>query len=292
MPELPEVECVRRSLVPALLGRTLGPVTIHRPGIVDGPATTAALLARDEIVALERRGKQLALIARSGRVLIVHLGMTGQLLALSPSLAAGLSHVHVQWSLPASRVGVAANARFLLFRDPRRFGGLTPLASRAALDQRWSALGPDALGIEPGALRESLRDSRRPIKAALLDQAVLAGVGNIYADEALFAAGIAPRTPAGRLSPDRLAKLAEAIRTTLMRAIESGGSSLRDYVDGNGRRGGFVTLHQVYGRGADPCRRCGTTLASALIAQRTTVWCPRCQAARRERTKRSTRSFT
>ncbi len=269
MPELPEVENVRRSLLPHLRGQRIASVAVRRADIIDGPRTHRALLAGGTIARLDRRGKQLAIIAADGRVLVVHLGMTGQLNAGPVPPRANDPHVHVVWT--------TARGTTIAFRDPRRFGGLWPQASVAALAQRWEGLGPDALTIAPEALAAGLAGSRRAVKAALLDQAVLAGVGNIYADEACFIAGVRPARKASRLKREEVARLAEAIRTVLVRAVDAGGSTLRDYVNADGRAGQFASEHAVYGRGKQPCVRCGATLRQTTIAQRTTVYCARCQ---------------
>lgn len=280
MPELPEVEHLRRTLEPRLIGRTLERVDVRRADVVDGDASPAALLAHDTVVALRRKGKQLAILGASGRALCVHLGMTGQLTVGADDTAAK-PHTHIAWSL-APAPGRPETT--LAFRDPRRFGGVWTFPSFDSLRaSRWDCLGPDALEIDPGSLRTSLADSRRPIKAALLDQAVVAGVGNIYADESLFLAGVKPSRPAHTLAgrsrhAAKLVPLCRAIRETLARAIEAGGSSVRDYVDATGSPGGYQGVHLVYGRRGLPCTRCGAPLRSRLIAQRTTVWCPDCQS--------------
>lgn len=290
MPELPEVESIRRSLEPRLLGRVVRAVTLHRRDVLVLPgdpfggfarqrgqartarprrAARADLLLDAAITALRRRGKQLALVAGSGRVLIVQLGMSGQLVHREPGQRAPQSdHIHATWRLDDGR---------LLFRDPRRFGGLRALPTVSDLEALWSELGPDALSVQGPELAAALTKSPRPLKAALLDQAVLAGVGNIYADEALHQAGLAPQRPAGSLAAADSARLAAAIRGVLAQAVEAGGSTLRDYVDANGDPGTYQLSHAVYGRGGQPCPRCGHPLASAQVAQRTTVWCPHCQ---------------
>lgn len=280
MPELPEVERVRRTLAPHLLGRVVARVDLHRPAFVLGPPaarTHAALLAGDGLIELRRLGKSLGLIGQSGRAVHLHLGMTGQFLVRDAVTdLAAIDHVHVAWHLQ----GGGHRDAVVAFRDPRRFGEVRPFATVAELEAHWARLGPDALTIDSGALAACLRPGRRAIKAALLDQAVLAGVGNIYADEALFLARLSPRRHAGRLTGAEVARLAEAIRTVLHEAIEAGGSTLRDFVDADGAAGSYRAAHRVYGRGGQPCVNCGRLLRSALIAQRTTVWCPRCQSGR------------
>jgi len=215
----------------------------------------------------------MAIIARDGRTLVVHLGMSGQV-RHEPGPGkppAPLTHVHAQWTLDdGSRI---------LFRDPRRFGGLWTLRDVADLDRTlWNELGPDALTIEPQALWMKTRATRRAIKAVLLDQHILAGVGNIYADEALFAAALSPRRLAHRVSRVQMDELARHIRTVLTDAIDLGGSTIRDYADTAGGHGQAQSRHRVYGRAGLPCVRCGIGLRSKPVGQRTTVWCPHCQS--------------
>ncbi len=277
MPELPEVERVGRTVAPSVVGRVLQRVELKRRDVVEGDASPRALLADAEIASVRRHGKQLALVACDGRCLVVQLGMTGQLLVTTEAELARLTHMHVSWTIGGTTAAVGASDVRLVFRDPRRFGGLTPCATIEVLEARWASLGPDALTIEPSELAAGLAGSRRPIKSALLDQNVLAGVGNIYADEALFGAGLSPRRLAGRLTMVEVARLSRRVREVLSASIEAGGSTLRDFVDGDGKPGTYRDRHQVYGRGGDACMRCGKTLAKAVIAQRTTVWCRGCQ---------------
>lgn len=307
MPEGPEVETLRRSLLPWLLGSRITALTLRRRDVVvtptdppggfarqRSPAARPRPVPRDDLLlnqtisALERHGKQLALIADSGRVLLVHLGMTGKLVvdaALPPprstSRAVATPHTHVQWMLSPSgtNAGPPTSLR-LRFIDPRRFGGLWTLPSRDALADRWNTLGPDATILTPHSLAASLTSRSAPIKAALLDQSVVAGVGNIYADEALYLARIHPRTPAAALSRAQIAALADAIRTVIHAAIDARGSTIRDYTDSQGQPGSAQLAHNVYARAGLPCPRCQTPLASDTIAQRTTVWCPACQPHR------------
>ena len=292
MPELPEVESVRLSLLAALIGARIGAVTVYRhdiiltagtstpisaDGLTPGPQhVRAALLADQQITALSRRGKQLLIHAESGQALGVHLGMTGQLRLTSEPLEtpAPRSHIHIVWQLVDNAGKPTAT---MYFRDPRRFGEVRTFAAAAEAAAFADRLGPDALAADGAALWTRLHGSTRAIKAALLDQAVLAGVGNIYADEALFAAGVRPSRRCSAVSKAEMATLAAAIRTVLGRAIAAGGSTLRDYANAQGTVGTFATEHAVYGRGSQPCIRCGTLLRSTTIAQRTTVYCSRCQ---------------
>lgn len=290
MPELPEVESIRRSLEPRLLGRAVRSATLHRRDVLVLPgdpfggfarqrgaarhtrprrARGVDLLADADITALHRHGKQLALMASTGHVLVVQLGMSGQLFhRAAGERVPDTTHIHATWRFDDGR---------LIFRDPRRFGGLRALPTTHDLQQLWSTLGPDALTINPDALSASLADAARPLKAALLDQSLIAGVGNIYADEALHLARLSPTRSAAQLSASDTTRLATAIRQVIAHAIEAGGSTLRDYVDANGDPGTYQLSHAVYGRGGQPCTRCGKTLRSTILAQRTTVWCPHCQ---------------
>jgi len=267
MPELPEVETVRRTLARALVGRVITGVRLVRPDVVSGDPSPRALLRGASVDRLERHGKQLAIVARDGRVVVVQLGMSGQVLIarrgepLPP-------HVHAVWHLKRGEVR---------FRDPRRFGGLTTIPDVETLHRRWQRLGPDGLALTAEQLWNGVHASKRSIKAALLDQGVVAGVGNIYADESLFESGIHPKAICSRLSRGRIEALALAIRRVLAEAVDARGSTLRDYRDADGREGGFAASHRVYGRGGRPCVRCGAALRTATVAQRTTVFCPNCQ---------------
>jgi formamidopyrimidine-DNA glycosylase len=284
MPELPEVERLRLSLLPHLLGARVERVAIYREDVcecVHGgevvPTNAFALLEGAGIDSLHRLGKHLAIAGAGGPAIEVHLGMSGQVLVhegpLPEPSEAKATHTHVAWTL---RSGGAT--RTMIFRDPRRFGGVWGFASFDQLrERRWGGLGPDALEVTGEHLFEQTRGSTRSIKAALLDQSLLAGVGNIYADESLFAVGVTPRRLCKRVSREQCERLAQAIRVILAAAIASGGSTLRDYVDADGKQGASQFAHKVYGRGGEACAVCGGVLRTATIAQRTTVWCPTCQ---------------
>lgn len=275
MPELPEVEHARTVLEPRLVGRTIARVVRYNRAVCTPDAGTRltrhALLEGARIAAIDRRGKHLALRAEDGRVLAVHLGMTGRLaLCDAPAGTPHEPHTHAHW-----RLDDHSELRFI---DPRRFGGLWTFPSLERLHAaRWSRLGPDALDITPADLARALR-GRAPLKCALLDQHRLAGLGNIYADEVLFHARLSPFTPAGGISPAALERLADAIRTILPIAINCGGSTLRDYLDPLGSRGTYQDRHAVYAKAGKPCRSCGIPLESGRLAQRSTTWCRRCQA--------------
>ena len=302
MPELPEVEQVRRTIASRAVGCRVVGVTVHRRDVVTGPEDPIGgwsrapadrrdapkprvdkrlLLEGSVIEEIGRHGKQLAVFGDRGAA-GVHLGMTGQFLFRAPGeRLPQTDHVHVTWRL-FSADGEPAGR--LVFRDPRRFGGVSAHSSRQELvETRWRVLGPDALTVSDAELRAKLRAKKRTrapvrnVKSALLDQATLAGVGNIYADEALFRAGVAPTRPVDRLSPEEVDRLGASIREVLDEGVRSGGSTLRDYVDGDGSTGSFQLNHRVYGRCGQMCITCGETLVGDMVAQRTTVWCPRCQ---------------
>ncbi|MFG0314652.1 MAG: bifunctional DNA-formamidopyrimidine glycosylase/DNA-(apurinic or apyrimidinic site) lyase, partial [Phycisphaerales bacterium] len=271
-PELPEVEHLRRSLM-GLVWREVTGVTLHRRDVLrsrdgrrDGRVQGLELLRGMTIVELERHGKQLAIHAAGGS-LLVHLGMSGSMTHWSGRRASE-SHVHVTWRLD--------DGSGLRFRDPRRFGGLWSFEDAETLRQRrWSGLGPDALAIRGATLQRVLSGTRRPIKAALLDQSVIAGVGNIYADEALHAAGVHPLTPASEVRD--AGALAARLRSILRQAVSRGGSTIRDYRDGTGRAGEAQRGHEVYGRAGQACTGCSAELIGIRVAQRQTVFCPHCQ---------------
>jgi formamidopyrimidine-DNA glycosylase len=281
VPELPEVETVRRTLAPALEGRRVTRAVLHRSDYCERaggkPCRPKDLLQGATIRSVERHGKQLAFVSLEGPVLVAHLGMSGQLRIIDPAARpAPATHLHAEWVLDSG-------AR-LRFRDPRRFGGLWALPSEDDLRQRWATLGPDGLTATAAELRSRAAESRRAIKAVLLDQEVIAGVGNIYADEALFLSRINPARPARLLQPAEWEALTEAIHRTLAAAIEARGSTLRDYIDALGVAGSAQAAHAVYGRAGDPCLVCGRRLKGSRLAGRATVHCSQCQPKRVSRT--------
>lgn len=307
VPELPEVESVRRMLEPMLVGQVISGVLLRRRDVVTTPddppgghsrsgragldeaAQPRPVLPRELLVGcridrIDRRGKALALVsapvARSGvqPVLMIHLGMTGSVHPIADEHAPLGAHTHIVWSLEAGgRIG---------FTDPRRFGGVWCLPDLSDLEARWSALGPDALTIRAPALAAALGTSTRPLKAALLDQSVLAGVGNIYADEALFRARLSPhklccevgREVGREVGSHQWATLAESIRAVLRAGIRAGGATIRDYRRPDGTAGSNQNRLAVYGRAGQACTVCGTVLSGGRLAQRATVWCPVCQS--------------
>lgn len=278
MPELPEVETVRSDLRPSLTGRRLvgvvatGQRSLRRLG-GPGPLVEATLGAT--VRGVDRHGKYLLVRLDRPAVLVVHLGMSGQLRLVDPS-AAEIPHTHVRWRLD--------NGSELCFVDPRTFGEVFvahsgPGASRLPVEL--AHLGPDALdGIGgPASLARRLEGHRRRIKPVLLDQRVVAGIGNIYADEILWASRIAPDRPAGGLSPGELRRLRVALRSVLLAAIEHRGSSIADrqYRDLSGAVGGHQLHHQAYGREGLACGRCGEPIRRVREYGRSTFSCPRCQ---------------
>jgi formamidopyrimidine-DNA glycosylase len=274
MPELPEVETVRARLEPKLVGRRLADVEIADPRLTRplDPAEVAAELVGEQVAALERRGKYLVVRFESGRVLLIHLRMTGQLLhANGGSSLADDAHRRAVVTLD--------DGSDVIYRDVRRFGTWL-LVEPGELDPYLS----DRLGREPLAaaftakrLGETIARRRAPIKAVLLDQRRLAGVGNIYADEALWRARLHPLRPAGELDSADVAALHRGIRAALRAGIDRHGASLRDYRTPDGERGRMQDEFKVYGREGEPCERCGTPIEKIRAAGRGTWYCPSCQ---------------
>lgn len=271
MPELPEVETVARSLAPQLLGRTIvGLAKLDWPRMLTPPLPEfATLVVGRRIEAVGRRAKWLLLTLDAGWTLAIHLRMSGHLLVAEPA-AADAPHVHFALDLD--------NGRRLIFDDQRKFGRVHLLDSIGllALD---AAHGPEPLADDftPAVLAERLRTRQAPIKTLLLDQRLIAGIGNIYANEALWLAGIHPLTPGGTLTVDQIAALHHAIRLVLADAIANQGSSLRNYRDGYGRRGNYQEHFNVYDRVGKPCPRCQTAIERIVVSQRSTFFCPSCQ---------------
>ncbi len=277
MPELPEVETVRRSL-DVILNHTITSPRALRPDIFSprSPSPDQLLLAA-RVTSSVRTGKRLALIADDGRALDFHLGMSGKLLLLPHPYDTLPAHTHGTWTLLGQN---PQKCKTLAFVDPRRFGLVRLHPSTDALSASLSDLGPDALTITPTRLAPRLARSHRPLKASLLDQHLLAGLGNIYADESCFTARLSPHRPSNSLSPTDITTLCDAIRSTLQTAIDLGGSTLKDrtYVNAQGASGSAQSRHAVYARADQPCKACSHPLLSSLISARTTTWCPHCQS--------------
>ncbi len=267
MPELPEVETIRSQLAPRLSGRALVRVEILDPRLTRpiDLFEVAEELEGDTVVAVERRGKYLVLRLESGLALLVHLRMTGSF-GFEPT-----SHERAVLELDdGTRVG---------YRDVRRFGTWLVLGNAEVEPYLAGKNGPEPLGPRFTAdwLVARLAGRRAPVKSVLLDQRVAAGVGNIYADEALWRARVNPLRPADHLGPDEVGRLHRAVRAALRAGIERQGSTLSDYRTPDGSRGGMQEEFRVYGRDGLPCRRCGTTIAKTRTGGRGTWYCPRCQ---------------
>ena len=269
MPELPEVETTRRGLLPHVAGRHVDHVLLRRPDLRwPIPREVEDLLPGQRIDAIRRRAKYLLLDTGAGSALL-HLGMSGSLRVL-PSDTPVRAHDHVDIALDSDRV--------LRFNDPRRFGCLLWQAP-GTVHPLLADLGPEPLSddFDGDFLFALSRGRSAPVKTFLMDQAVVVGVGNIYAAEALFMAGISPLRAAGKVSRERYAALADAVKAILAHAIARGGTTLRDFISPDGAPGYFEQELSAYGRGGEPCRRCGRPLKQALIGQRASAWCGHCQ---------------
>ena len=267
MPELPEVETTLRGIAPALRGERITHVVVREPRL-RWPVSLPDNLAGQRIVRIARRAKYLLLHLEAG-VLILHLGMSGRLRVVSNNAPVG-KHDHVD---------IAFGGRLLRFTDPRRFGSLHWQPHPGESHWLLKDLGVEPLAAEfDGALLFTRTRRRRvAIKGLLMDARVVVGVGNIYANEALFKAGVRPRRAAGRVSRAECDAIAAAVKDILSAAIKLGGTTLRDYVGTDGAPGYFVAQLLVYGRDGQPCTVCGTVLKGTRLGQRATVYCPRCQ---------------
>lgn len=270
MPELPEVETIRRGLAPRLAGRRFTHVTVRHRGLRWPVACDLEhQVEARAITHIDRRGKYL-LIGCDGGTLIFHLGMSGRLCVVPSSTPPG-KHDHLDFALDDGSV--------LRFSDPRRFGSVHWVDRDPLAHPLLATLGPEPLapGFDGDQLYTATRGRKAAIKQILMDGHVLAGIGNIYASEALYRAGIHPARSASRVSRARYRRLAEAIHTTLELALAAGGSTLRDFVDATGAPGYFQQQYGVYGRAGQPCRRCGSAIRQVRQGQRSTFYCPRCQ---------------
>ena len=264
MPELPEVETVVTTLRPKVVGKVIVAVVSVRQDILTPADLDLSHCLRGRAFrSVGRRGKRIVCTLDDGNRFYVHLGMTGQLSVVAPDTPLP-PHTHLELDLGGTR---------LRFRDPRRFGGVWWVGADAP-DEK---MGPEPLGMRPAELLKRLGGTTRAVKNALLDQRLVAGLGNIYVDEALHGAGIHPLTPADRLSAEQVGRLSRSIKATLRRAIRHRGSTLRDYLDADGSAGGFQRLHRVYDREGEPCARCRTAIERIVLGGRSTHFCPRCQ---------------
>ena len=279
MPELPEVETVVRGLRRVLPGRGIAEVRLGKTDFIDDPAALERDLPGCRISDVQRRGKYIVLPlerdpqGKNSPLLIVHLGMTGRL-AVQAAAAPAAAHTHAYFTLD--------DGRELRYIDPRRFGRIA-LFSGAQFAAAFARLGAEPLEVSEADFRRLLAGRRAMIKALLLDQHFLRGIGNIYADESLWRAKLHPARLGARLSFADAHRLLEAIRHVLRAAIRLGGSSISDFVDANGLPGEFQLRHRVYDREGKGCFRCGAAIRRIIVAGRSSYFCPRCQPAPKHR---------
>ena len=274
MPELPEVETVRRGLEARALGRRVSAVEVSHPGAIAGPLEDFSRSLKDRRVAkVERKGKALALelAGRDGlppRYLLIRLGMTGQV-TMSSAGAPIEPHTHVRLRLDDGK-------EELRFRDPRRFGSMRS-CSPEEKDDIFRKLGPDARQVTEAEFLAAALGRKGAIKSWLMNQQMLAGLGNIYADESLYLARIHPLAQPGRVSAGKMHALFRSVKRVLDHAVNLQGTTFRDYIDIEGRQGKFASRLRVYQRDGEPCRRCNTPIRRLVIAGRSSHFCPKCQ---------------
>lgn len=282
MPELPEVETVRRGLAPVMEGQVIERAEVNRPDLRwPFPERMAARLTGARVLQLRRRSKYILADLSSGETLLVHLGMSGRMLISGDPLG---TFVH-EHPMPEKHDHVVFHMQTgarVTFNDPRRFGAMDLMETATAQTHKLlSVIGPEPLGngFDETYLIEKLKDKNAPIKAALLDQRIVAGLGNIYVCEALFRAGISPKRKARAISKPRVAALVPIIRQVLLEAIEAGGSSLRDFKQADGELGYFQHRFDVYGREGEACRTpgCTGTIRRVVQSGRSSFYCPICQ---------------
>lgn len=267
MPELPEVQTVVNTLRPKLLGRKIVRVQLNRQDIVSpSDIDLSKLLTGRSITDIVRRGKRIVFTLDTHERFYVHLGMSGRL-GMHSSDQPLARHTHLI-------IGFKDVNGELRFVDPRRFGGVWWLGRDLPPEGN---MGPEPMQTRPAQLARRLSQTKRAIKNALLDQTVVAGLGNIYVDESLFGARIHPLTPANTLTSNQISRLNRSIKTTLRRALRHRGSTLRDYRDADGQPGAFQSLHRVYDRAGEPCRTCRTPIVRIVLGGRSTHFCEKCQ---------------
>ncbi|RYZ08135.1 MAG: bifunctional DNA-formamidopyrimidine glycosylase/DNA-(apurinic or apyrimidinic site) lyase [Myxococcales bacterium] len=285
MPELPEVEVTRRRIAKLLVGRKISRVLTTKPSyfFLTKPTRLQQELLGRTVKRLDRHGKYLLARLDSGATLLLHLGMTGQLFAEGATSVrllrvaergakTGFSpdqHTHLQLEFEGGGPRI-------FFRDVRKFGKVL-LVHAGKSDARLDKLGIDALKAEGEHLHEAARARKIPIKTLLLDQGVIAGIGNIYADEALFLARVRPERPANRVTREESIAIVAAAQQVMRRSIRTGGSSISDYVNPDGSDGGYQKERRVYGREGEPCPSCGAAIVRVVIATRSSCYCPSCQ---------------
>ena len=291
MPELPEVEITRRKIASSLLGRVIAAVhtTAESYFFLTPPAELKRRLKGRSVTALTRHGKYLVAELDDGSRILLHLGMTGQLFvqgSSSPRLLSSTARASLKPAEQAVfkpdahthlRIAFADGGPEVWFRDVRKFGKVKWLA-KGESDQRLDKLGPDALDVTGETLWQASRKKTVAAKNLVMDQAVIAGVGNIYADEALFRSGVRPTRKAGKLARAECEALAANIRKVLQRSIETGGSSISDWINPDGQDGGYQDERMVYARAGQPCKVCGTPIKRITVGQRGTHYCPKCQS--------------
>jgi formamidopyrimidine-DNA glycosylase len=282
MPELPEVETVRRGLAPAMEGAVIARAAVNRPDLRwPFPDHMAERLTEARVNGLRRRSKYILVDLDTGETLLVHLGMSGRMTVSGDPLGQFV-HEHPQAQKHDHVVLDMDNGARITFNDPRRFGAMDLLETATAEQHKLlSVLGPEPLGndFHEEHLIAAFKGRNTPVKSALLDQGIIAGLGNIYVCEALFRAGISPKRKAGQIAAPRVAALVPIIRTVLEDAIRAGGSSLKDFRQANGELGYFQHAFDAYGREGQPCRRegCGGTIARITQSGRSSFYCGKCQ---------------
>ncbi len=270
MPELPEVETTRLGILPHIQNQKVTAVVIRQPKLrwPVAPELSEALVGQ-RIISVQRRGKYLLLATNTG-TLLIHLGMSGSLKIVAQKQAPG-KHDHVDILMQGSTM--------LRYTDPRRFGCMLWQHGDVLAHTLLRHLGPEPLGddFDGAVLFQKSRLRKTPVKSFIMDSHIVVGVGNIYANEALFLAGINPKIAAGKIARQRYQKLAHCIRVILQQAIKLGGTTLKDFTGSDGKPGYFKQELRVYGRGGRPCTSCGQALKEIRLGQRSTVYCSRCQ---------------
>ncbi len=270
MPELPEVETTRRGIEPHVTGVRISEVIVRRRDLRQPVSKDIAAIEGRRIAGVHRRSKYLLLGIDDGSTVLIHLGMSGSLRVVDPAQA-WKTHDHLAITLE--------NGKQLRFHDPRRFGLVLRVTGDPSAHVLLASLGPEPLedGFTAAHLATACAKRSAAIKLVIMDAKVVVGVGNIYASEALFRAGILPRTAANKISKPRLANLVAAIREVLTDSIKEGGTTLRDFLHSNSEPGYFKQRLFVYERKGEPCRVCATPIRHAVLGQRSTYWCPKCQ---------------
>ncbi len=280
MPELPEVETVRRGLLPVMEGQRIDQAQVNRPDLRFAlPQNMAARLTGQVVQTLRRRSKYILADLSSGETLLIHLGMSGRML-ISGTQLGQFHHAHPAPEKHDHVVLTMQSGARVTFNDPRRFGAMDLMPTASWQTHKLLAdLGPEPLGntFNETYLAQRLANRATPIKSALLDQKVVSGLGNIYVCEVLHRAGIAPNRLAGDLTAQQAAALVPLIRTVLSEAIEAGGSSLRDYRQADGELGYFQHTFRVYDREGQPCPACATAIERLVQSGRSSFYCPSCQ---------------